>query len=192
MNIFVLHMFPSQAAREHCDKHVIKMILESCQLLSTAHRLLDGEMYVHKSESGRNLKRWRLPDERDDLVYQATHMNHPCAVWCRVNTANYMWLWELTYHLAVEYTLRYGKIHKCEKIGLIDELKNPPGNLKVVDFKKPESFALAMPDEYKDNTDPVASYRNYYLFEKEDLLYWRNRSAPSWVGKALIKRNKEN
>ena len=81
MNIFYLHNDPKICAEQHCDKHVVKMILEYAQLLSTAHRVLDGTMYYEPSRrTGRMVKRYYLKDQRKDL-YQATHMNHPSAVW---------------------------------------------------------------------------------------------------------------
>ena len=113
MNIFYLHPDPKTCAEYHVDKHCVKMILETCQLLSTAHRVLDGVETMAKSKTGRNVKRWVLPDNRETIVYSATHMNHPSAVWCRQNRDNYYWLWCLLKSLCDEYTYRYGKIHKC-------------------------------------------------------------------------------
>lgn len=83
MNIFYLDSDPVVCAQMHCDKHVVKMILESCQLLSTAHRVLDGHSTIEKSASGRNVKRWYLNDLRQGILYGATHINHPSAIWCR-------------------------------------------------------------------------------------------------------------
>ena len=76
MNIFALHTDPYKSAEMHCDKHVVKMILETCQLLSTAHRVLDGEQVIGKTKTGRNVKRWVLPDSRDETLYQATHVRN--------------------------------------------------------------------------------------------------------------------
>ena len=64
MNIFYLHKHPEIAAQMHVDKHCVKMILETCQLLSTAHRILDGEQVMGKTKLGRNVKRWVFHDER--------------------------------------------------------------------------------------------------------------------------------
>ena len=83
MNIFYVDPDPGTAAQCLVDKHVVKMILESAQLLSTAHRLLDGIEFEGKSKSGRKARRWLLPDSRDYTMYAATHINHPSAVWCR-------------------------------------------------------------------------------------------------------------
>ena len=93
MNIFYLDNDPKVCAQMHLDKHVVKMILEYCQLLSTAHRVLDGTEVMGKSKTGRNVKRWILPDKREEIVYSATHINHPSAVWARQSAMNYYWLY---------------------------------------------------------------------------------------------------
>ena len=92
MNIFYLHNDPKICAEMHVDKHCVKMILEYAQLLSTAHRVLDGKQSTRLSKTGRNQKYWALPDDRDSLLYSATHMNHPSAIWVRKNQQNYIWL----------------------------------------------------------------------------------------------------
>ena len=79
MNIFYLHEDPVQNAMWHIDKHIVKMPIEYGQLLSTAHRILDGWEYLDKTKNGRRIKRWRLFDEREDLLYKASHVNHPSA-----------------------------------------------------------------------------------------------------------------
>ena len=58
MNLFYLHDNPKDCANMHVDKHCVKMILEYAQLLSTAHRVLDGNQVVGKTATGRNVKRW--------------------------------------------------------------------------------------------------------------------------------------
>lgn len=181
MNIFYLHNDPTICAQMHTDKHCIKMILETCQLLSTAHRLHDGVEVMAKSKTGRNVKRWTLPDEREQVIYSATHINHPSAVWCRANHENYMWLWSLLKELCAEYTYRYGKVHKCESSGLVDALKYPPNNIPTAEFTEPTP---AMPDVVKVPGDSVASYRNYYINNKQHLATWsgkiNSRPIPEW------------
>ena len=82
MNIFALSSDPIASAQMMVDRHVVKMILETAQLLSTAHRILDSEhLYFDKSKNGRNIKRWRLADEREQHLYSATHVNNKSAVW---------------------------------------------------------------------------------------------------------------
>lgn len=126
MNIFYLDNDVTTCAEMHVDKHCVKMILEYAQLLCTAHRVLDGkEVVEQKYVKGslparyRNVKRWKLTDERNDLLYSATHINHPSAVWARQNVENYKWLQSLLVALCKEYTYRYGKVHKCERDGLV-------------------------------------------------------------------------
>ena len=161
----------------HNDKHTVKMILEYCQLLSTAHRYLDGVEVIGKTKTGRNAKRWELNDERNDILYSATHINHPSAVWCRKTSANYEWLHKLLVELCKEYTFRYGKVHKCEREGLVAQLARLPDTITSAPFTQPTP---AMPDEVKIAGDSVASYRNYYINNKTHLANWKNRKVPYW------------
>ena len=93
MNIFYLSNDPAECARFHNDRHVIKMILETSQLLSTAHRVLDGTLSVGRSASGRKKTSYVLMDQREPVLYSATHINHPSAIWVRQSYANYVWLY---------------------------------------------------------------------------------------------------
>ena len=97
MNIFYLHPDPKKCAEMHLNKHCVKMILEYAQLLSTAHRVLDGDDYANQYN-----------------LYKATHVNHPSAIWVRQSCYNYSWLMQLLCHLCIEYTHRYGKVHKVQ------------------------------------------------------------------------------
>ena len=186
MNIFYLDNNPKVCAEMHNDKHCIKMILEYCQLLSTAHRVLDGEETEAKSKTGRNVKRWVLPDDRDAIVYSATHINHPSAIWCRQSALNYSWLHNLLVQLCKEYTYRYGKVHKCFETGLVHKLTIPPKNIKNVDFTEPTP---AMPDECKVPGNSLASYRSYYIMNKQHLATWsgkiNSRKIPEWFNAQL-------
>lgn len=155
MNIFFLDKDPVKAARYHCDKHVVKMILESAQLLSTAHRLLD--------------------ERDDDILYRATHKNHPCAIWVRESSGNYSWLYNLFVALCDEYTYRYDKIHLTDS-KLRKELYSCPNNIPFVRRTKP---AQAMPEKYRDK-DPVIAYRNYYNGDKAPIATWKKRDIPEW------------
>ena len=154
------------------------MILESAQLLSTAHRLLDG-VEETVNVNGRNKKVWRfVPEYQDDYrhgIYQATHVNHPSAVWARKTNNNYNWLYCLFYQLCIEYTHRYNKIHKCASMN--SQLSAPPQNIDVGYFTPP---TLAMPDEYKTHGSAVACYRAYYRGEKTPFARWTNRRVPEW------------
>ena len=115
MNIFYLHEDPIQNAKWHIDKHIVKMPIEYAQLMSTAHRMLDGEMYIDRTANNRRIKRWRLNDERESVLYKASHINHPSAVWVRESVENYNQMYKLYMATLAEYTNRYGKIHGSTK-----------------------------------------------------------------------------
>lgn len=169
MNIFFLHLDPRICAQQHCSKHVIKMILESIQLLSSAHHL-------HPNKNG-----YKPP-------YKLTHKNHPSAIWVRESLANYLWLCNLVQELSIEYTYRYGKIHKCDREGYINDLLSNYPDIPDIQFTSPR---LAMPNEYKSN-DPVKSYRLYYLEDKQRMLSWdgntNNRSPPKWFIEHMLSK----
>lgn len=175
MNIFYLNACPKIAAQQHCDKHTVKMILESAQLLSTAHRILDGKEIEGKSKTGRKAKRWILPDEREFKLYNATHINHPSAVWCRETSGNYVWLYRLFFYLCDEYKYRYGKTHKCAEMR--EALYLDPFNITSgVMTQMPQ----CMPDEYKVSGDSVQAYHNYYIGAKAGFAKWTKREVPDW------------
>lgn len=179
MNIFYLDEDPKTCARMHVDKHCVKMILEYAQLLSTAHRVLDGVLDIGFTATGRKKKIYRLDSHLDNILYSATHVNHPSAIWVRKNVQNYMWLCELLEELCAEYTYRYGKVHKVEASGLMITLKNNfPKNLPIGPFTEPTP---AMPDEYKVSDNSIKSYHNYYLGAKTRMFSWKNREIPSWI-----------
>lgn len=180
MNIFYLHNDPKTCAEMHNDKHCIKMILEYAQLLSTAHRVLDGVLTTDRGgKSGRQRTTYILPDNRDAMLYRATHINHPSAIWVRQSDKNYDWLFSLFQALMHEYTYRYGKNHACEK--LLWELEVRPNNIPRGNFTEPTP---AMPDEVKVAGDSIKSYRNYYINNKTHLASWRgkvnSRNIPNW------------
>lgn len=179
MNIFYLDNDPRTCAEMHVDKHCVKMILEYAQLLSTAHRVLDGHLMVGVSYAGRKYTSWILSDQRHDILYKSTHINHPSAIWVRQSKRNYMWLTELLDKLCSEYTHRYEKVHKVERMGLMELLKNQfPKNLPIGLFTEPPP---AMPDHYKIAGDAIQSYKNYYLGDKQRLFSWKKRERPSWI-----------
>jgi hypothetical protein len=177
MNIFAIDSDPGQAAVWMVDKHVVKMILESAQLLCTAHRMLDGVQYIDKTKTGRNVKRWRLADPQDDmLLYSATHINHPSAVWCRETRGNYEWLYRHFQALCLEYTHRYGKYHKC--MNMWDHLNMTPRNINQGNLQE---FSVAMDKQYIVSTDPIENYRNYYKIGKARMHKWTKRNPPPWL-----------
>jgi hypothetical protein len=190
MNIFYLHNNPKLCAEMHCDKHVVKMIIEYAQLLSTAHRVLDGSITFEKTKANRNIKRYSLTDDRENILYKATHINHPSAIWARQSYANYVWLYNLLHYLCKEYTFRYGKIHKVEHSGLLDKLYLTPEQLDstrgIVNFVEPPP---AMPDECKIKNDSVSSYHKYYIERKVHFAKWTKREIPIWYSEGLNKQN---
>ena len=157
MNIFVLDENPYLAAQYHNNKHVVKMILETAQLLSTAHHVLDGE--------GCQIK---------DLIYKKTHTNHPCAKWVRESDMNYWWTYNLLRCLLQEYTFRYGKVHATSRI--LDTLFKNPRNIH---YGPMTTHPQCMPDDCKSD-DIVKSYRNYYIKYKNSTAQWKNRNTPDW------------
>lgn len=184
MNIFYLDNDPIKCAEMHLDKHVVKMILEYAQLLSTAHRLLDGTEYEGKSISGRKAMRWKLEDSREDNLYMASHMKHPSGIWCRETSGNYIWLYSLWRDLMKEYTFRYGKHHVAER--LIPFLDNLPTNIKTGDMT---AMPQCMPDSYKVSANSIQAYHNYYINDKQPFAVWTNRPIPKWYSSAWESRN---
>jgi hypothetical protein len=170
MNIFVLDEDPTIAAEMLCDKHCIKMILESCQLLSTAHHVCDGQQIQVTGK-----RTYITYDCKKPNLLKATMINHPCTVWARASRDNYLWLWKHAYTMCKEYTRRYGKVHKLEAL-LLGDLYNPP---KHIPKGKLTQFPQAMPDIYRDK-NPVVAYRKYYINEKVRFAKWKKTQVPSW------------
>ena len=164
MNIFAVHDDPCVAATQLCDKHVVKMIVEGCQMLSTNHRL-SGSHVVYAPVN----------------LYKQSFQNHPCTIWARATTANYMWLAEHTHELSLEYTRRYNKIHKAHDMTVwftkYYPLRIPDGELTP--------FAQAMPEEFKVPGDAVAAYRKYYIGAKSRFAKWKFTKTPDWYVEGL-------
>jgi hypothetical protein len=153
MNIFVLDRDIEKCARAHCDQHVIKMILESAQILCTAL----------------NLKGIRTP-------YRSTHVKHPCVVWAGESFDNFRWLMSLARALNAEYRYRYKKTIDHKSIAVLEALAGarfPRGGLTP--------FAQAMPEKYRAPGDAVAAYRAFYRGEKMGFATWTRRSPPRWL-----------
>jgi len=180
MNIFILNKDPVIAAQEQCDKHVVKMILESGQMLSTAHRMLDATETRGPSKSGKTtVKKWVFEDdEREDILYKAVHMYHPCTTWTIESGENYEWHYKHFVALCDEYKYRYGKTHATD-IRLREPLENMPNN---IEYKGLTGFALAMkafPDCITEC--PVESYQNYYHTKLAYMpMVWSKRKQPEW------------
>lgn len=187
MNIFVLDIDPIKSATMLCDVHVVKMILESCQLLSTDFRC------NFDIKGG---------DYNDLHLYKSTHVNHPCRL-CLDNYNNHIWLIFHTYALIKEYEYRYGRIHKSydlfkhywELPAMNKYWNNFVNNVNVNDFVENYKITIentslpkCMPDEYKiGNTnninEVVESYRNYYKFKSHSLkrFNYTKREQPIWL-----------
>lgn len=184
MNIFVLSEDPVEAAQLLCDKHAAgKMVVESAQMLSTAHRMLDGVIEQRPSKSGkRRVKYWRMLDEREDVLYKAVHMNHPCTVWTRETEDNYLWHYRHFVALCDEYTYRYDKAHKTDTL-LRKILFRAPANIP---HKSLTPWARAMPEEYKDGST-TESYQNYYQSKQDRFkMVWSRRETPSWFNRRIV------
>ena len=152
MNIFALNISPVVSAQIQHDKHVVKMVLESAQMLCST---FDPNLY--------------------DVPYKRVHYNHPCTKWARENIGNFFWLVNHGLALASEYTYRYGKVHMSEKV-----IKWCKKNILSTDISKHPTitpFAQAMPDEYKDKYS-VLAYRKYYVGEKLHNAKWTKRPIP--------------
>lgn len=183
MNIFVLDTDPTISAEMMCDKHIVKMPVETAQMLSTVHRYLDGNQTYFTSKNGRRIKTWEhitdsvVYDINAPLLYRSTMINHPCTVWSRESMANYDWLVEHGLALCAEYTHRYDKIHGSQRV--IEWCReNIPKKIPTGVFLTP--FAQAMPEKYRVKNDAVSAYRNYYIGEKMRFATWTNREVPDW------------
>lgn len=180
MNIFVLSTDIAECAEQHNDSHTRKMVIEYSQLLSTAHRVLDGTQYYGRTKNGRKISRWSLPDEREDRLYKATHVNHPSAIWVRQSEQNYKWLYRLLQSLLLEYSHRYERLHKSAS--LLPYLWFAPQN---IDHNQPFTMPpQAMPD-YCKRKSVVDGYRTYYIYEKAHLAHWKKRDVPEWYSEEL-------
>jgi hypothetical protein len=158
MNIFYFDECPVVSAEAQPDKMLVKMPLETAQMLCTAHRVLDGDEYADKFG-----------------LYKEAYKNHPCTVWTRQSSGNYKWLYTHFLALGMEYTYRYGKTH-ASVTKLKDALFFHPDN---IEDKGLTPLAQAMPDEYKDD-NPIVAYRNYVIHEKHYAQWNKNREQPTW------------
>jgi len=183
MNIFILSKDPVEAAQLQCDKHVVKMIVESAQMLSTAHRMLDGYVEKRKSKSGKRMVNYYVhPDKfMEQHLYKAVHHGHPSTVWTMESRANYAWHYIHFIALCDEFYHRYGKQHATwEK--LADVLKEIPENIPTNNYKM-TPFKLAMADypECIALGDPVKAYRAFYKTKQSRFkMAWTKRNVPEW------------
>lgn len=151
VNIFILDNNHVKCAQSHCDKHIVKMVIETAQLLCSAHWM-----------TGRK------------APYRKTHASHPCSVWIRASIENYRWAIQHGMALCEEYTKRYGKIHKTQAV--IKWCKENEPELPDCGLT---DFIQAMPDGFK-NPDVVKAYRAYYKATKSEIARWNYSSVPDW------------
>lgn len=178
MNIFYLDNDPKQCAEWHLDKHVSKMCVEYAQLLSTAHRVLDGEEYVGLSKNGRRVKRWKLSDNVENTIYKSCHVSHPSAIWVRESTQHYYWLYNLWCELHKEFQYRYEKDHSSFVL-LSELLKKAPENLKDTGFVEPPQAMKQFP-QCMVKGDSIKAYKNFYIEAKKTFATWKKRNVPDW------------
>jgi hypothetical protein len=153
MNIFVLSLCPMLCAKMHCDKHVVKMITEYGQLLSTCHHVMNSSP--------------------PDNLFKKCFVNHPCSIWLRESASNYRWLYNLFFHLCKEYTYRYSKIHKTDQrlSTILNEIPDMLPECTMTVFRQ------AMPDDIKCK-NPVLAYHSYYRKNKRHIAVWSKRHTP--------------
>jgi hypothetical protein len=184
MNIFALHPNPRKSARWHLDKHVVKMILETCQLLYTAHWVLS---YPELEKNTRMARKLDIPKSMSTAPptistgkpFLPVSINHPCAIWTRKSIGNYMWLARLGLELCSEFEFRFGHSHSC--IVQIEWLNTHfPKNISKTYRTQ---FAIAMDDDYKISHDPIRCYRNYYIHGKSHIINYTKRHEPHWLAK---------
>lgn len=158
MNIFILDTDPKKAARSLNDRHIVKMILESAQIISTV-----ADRYGYEA------------------LYKPTHKNHPCTLWAGNKYENWLWLVEHANEMNEEKIRRFGTSHKSiQVVNYHFKLNHGP----VKDGSSIETFVQAMPSKYR-NDDAVVAYRNYYLNEKQlskdyKIPKWTNTNPPDW------------
>lgn len=153
MNIFFLDEDISLCAQYHCDAHVVKMILESTQMLCTV-----------------------LHQQGIDAPYRPTHQHHPCVIWAGESLDNWCWLKTLVAELNNEYQYRFDHDEAHQSATVAMTLPLPPLD-EIGITERPQ----AMPDKYKVPGDPVAAYRRFYLAEKYHLLKYTKREVPEWI-----------
>jgi hypothetical protein len=158
MNIFLLDKNIRKCARYHCDQHVIKMILESTQILSTV-----------------------LHSNGMQTPYRPSHQKHPCVIWTGQSLQNWLWLRELVFQLNDEYKYRYNSLVNHKSYEIAKKLEVP--SLPILGLLEHPQI---MPEEYKVPRNPIKAYRNFYIFNKSRFATWRKRKAPEWYKSELI------
>ena len=174
MNLFYLDEDPRISAKYHCDQHALKMIVEYAQMMSAAHRVIDGsECKILSTKTGRSRKYWEHPT-LEDVLYKPTHVNHPTSIWVRESTGNYMHTYLLFYYLSQNYFARTNRVHKSwEK--LANAICRHP-DIKKREFTPPPQ---CMPEEFRMD-DTVEAYRNFYNKDKSRFATFKLNGTPHW------------
>lgn len=188
MNIFILHEDPKEAAIMHCERHILKMIIEHTQMLAASYYHTIGisrkkEIAENQEKVSQLFKGFPRKDEDgNDKPYAITHVNHPCTVWTRESLTNFNWLLDCTKYMCEEFTYRYGGKHSVEFI--IDWMYENPPNLKDIGLTE---FAQAMPDVYKSDSATEA-YRKYYAYKTTYMkVNWKlEERIPNWWNESFI------
>jgi hypothetical protein len=158
MNIFVLDYDIKKCARYHCDKHLVKMILESAQILCTVC-----------SQCG-----IKTP-------YSTTHVKHPCVLWAGKSIQNWRWLKNLAKELNNEFQYRYQHHKNHKSYNVINSLQEP-ALPKIGLTQHPQ----VMPTQYKKPQNSVLAYRAYYIGEKKPFATWKRRKDPRWFNSSTF------
>lgn len=202
MNLFILSLDPNDAAKKHCDKHVVKMILEACQMLYTTHWVFAyPHLLSHKSaiSLSREQKKLALPEsilnaptrKDGEQGFRPVHVHHPCTQWILASRENYIFACELAIALGKEYQFRWSGIHSCTTHAQW-LLENIPLELESMGITP---FAIAMDNQFKISKDPVECYRYYYKTSKRErgLLKYTKRAIPAFIlQKTKIEKNENS
>lgn len=153
MNIFVLDTDITRCAQYHCDQHVLKMILESAQIMCSA-----------------------LNKRGFETPYKPTHTKHPCVLWVEESYSNFKWLKDLAIALNREFKYRYDR----EKDHASAHVVRKISALRYDDHGL-TPFVQAMPEQYRRKNDAVSAYRAFYRGEKAKFAKWTKRPVPHWM-----------
>ena len=156
MNIFYTDECPIKSAQNQCDKHVVKMILESAQMLCSVHHRYNSKV---------------------KHLYKPTHTKHPSTIWAGDSQQNYEWLYNHFIALCDEYEHRYSRVH-LTRVKLEKPLNNIPVGIPNIGMTK---LRLAITDKTFHKKCPIKSYRKYYISKQFNFpMVWTKRTKPRW------------
>lgn len=176
MNIFFLDRDPVICAQYHCDRHVVKMVTEYSQLLSSA-------IWVHDEPAALKLyERKNIYNAPYHITGKRSHFNHPMMIWTRESRANFEWLRKLTWALAEEYWHRYGMYKNRQHLAAVNCAYHLKATRRFPEYEFTDP-PQSMPEQYK-RKDPVKAYRLLYKEEKIRFATYTNREIPKWLRSA--------